>query len=60
MPERARSPIEIDTTRAASGPAWRSYLRAVGPGLVTGASDDDPSAIATYALAGARGGLSLL
>jgi|SRR5579864_4435537 len=26
----------------------RGYLRALGPGLVTGASDDDPSGIATY------------
>ena len=36
------------------GPAWRAYLRALGPGLVTGASDDDPSGIATYAQAGAQ------
>jgi NRAMP (natural resistance-associated macrophage protein)-like metal ion transporter len=33
---------------------WRAYLRALGPGLVTGASDDDPSGIATYAQAGAQ------
>jgi len=33
-----------------SGPAgWRAYLRALGPGLVTGASDDDPSGIAALA-----------
>jgi NRAMP (natural resistance-associated macrophage protein)-like metal ion transporter len=32
----------------------------MGPGLVTGASDDDPSGIATYAQAGARYGLSFL
>ncbi|HEY1761913.1 MAG TPA: Nramp family divalent metal transporter [Acidimicrobiales bacterium] len=35
-------------------------MHALGPGLVTGASDDDPSGIATYAQAGARGGLSFL
>src|SRR4029450_5398984 len=29
------------------------YFRLLGPGLVTGASDDDPSGIATYAVAGA-------
>src|SRR5205085_5167831 len=34
-------------------PGLRGYLRAAGPGLVTGASDDDPSGIATYAQAGA-------
>jgi NRAMP (natural resistance-associated macrophage protein)-like metal ion transporter len=39
---------------------WRQYLRALGPGLVTGASDDDPSGIATYAQTGAQYGLSLL
>jgi NRAMP (natural resistance-associated macrophage protein)-like metal ion transporter len=32
----------------------RRYLAALGPGLVTGASDDDPSGIATYAQAGAQ------
>lgn len=35
------------------------FLKALGPGLVTGAADDDPSGIATYAQAGAtfRNGL---
>jgi len=35
-------------------PAWQRLLRGLGPGLVTGASDDDPSGIATYAQAGAQ------
>jgi NRAMP (natural resistance-associated macrophage protein)-like metal ion transporter len=43
-----------------SGPRWRVYLRSLGPGLVTGASDDDPSGIATYAQTGAKFGLSML
>jgi NRAMP (natural resistance-associated macrophage protein)-like metal ion transporter len=43
-----------------TGPAWRQYLRILGPGLVTGASDDDPSGIATYAQAGAGHGLGFL
>jgi hypothetical protein len=38
----------------------RAYVRALGPGLITGASDDDPSGIATYAQAGARFGFSML
>jgi NRAMP (natural resistance-associated macrophage protein)-like metal ion transporter len=42
-----------------TGPVWQ-YLRAMGPGLVTGASDDDPSGIATYSQAGAKYGLALL
>ena len=38
----------------------RPKLRDVlGPGLVTGASDDDPSGIATYSQAGAQFGYSL-
>ena len=41
-------------------PAWRQYLSAIGPGLVTGASDDDPSGIATYSQAGARFGLAFV
>jgi NRAMP (natural resistance-associated macrophage protein)-like metal ion transporter len=36
------------------------YLRALGPGLVTGASDDDPSGIATYAQAGSKFGFGFL
>ena len=36
--------------------AWRSVL---GPGLITGASDDDPSGIATYSQAGAQFGYGL-
>jgi NRAMP (natural resistance-associated macrophage protein)-like metal ion transporter len=41
-------------------PAWRAYVRALGPGLVTGASDDDPSGVATYAQAGAQFKFALL
>jgi NRAMP (natural resistance-associated macrophage protein)-like metal ion transporter len=46
--------MPIAEARRARGSSWRQYLRAVGPGLVTGASDDDPSGIATYAQAGAQ------
>jgi NRAMP (natural resistance-associated macrophage protein)-like metal ion transporter len=35
-------------------------LKALGPGLITGASDDDPSGIATYAMAGAAFGYATL
>jgi NRAMP (natural resistance-associated macrophage protein)-like metal ion transporter len=38
----------------------RRYLRLLGPGLITGASDDDPAGIATYAVAGAALGYSTL
>ena len=36
------------------------FWKIIGPGLVTGASDDDPSGIATYSQAGAAYGLSTL
>jgi len=35
------------------------FLRVLGPGLITGASDDDPSGIATYSQAGAQFGFSI-
>jgi NRAMP (natural resistance-associated macrophage protein)-like metal ion transporter len=36
------------------------YFRTLGPGLVTGASDDDPSGITTYSVAGASFGYGML
>lgn len=36
------------------------FLRNLGPGLITGAADDDPSGISTYSVAGATTGLSML
>jgi len=38
----------------------RSLLRSIGPGVITGAADDDPSGIATYSVAGAQFGTMLL
>src|SRR5579862_4633265 len=54
------SRTRVDTTQAASPGVLRGYLRALGPGLVTGASDDDPSGIATYAQAGSTFGFAFL
>lgn len=47
----------ITNTRAPS--ARQSWWRLLGPGLITGAADDDPSGIATYAQAGAQFGFRL-
>jgi NRAMP (natural resistance-associated macrophage protein)-like metal ion transporter len=41
-------------------PIEKTLLERLGPGLITGASDDDPSGIATYSQAGAAYGFSLL
>jgi len=38
----------------------RSFFRKLGPGLVTGASDDDPSGIGTYSQVGAQFGYGML
>lgn len=37
----------------------RQLFRKIGPGVITGASDDDPSGIGTYSMAGAQFGYSL-
>jgi Mn2+/Fe2+ NRAMP family transporter len=46
----------LDETRQ---PARRKLLQVLGPGLITGASDDDPSGIATYSQVGAQFGYGL-
>lgn len=38
----------------------RLFVKALGPGLITGASDDDPSGIGTYSSVGAAFGLSII
>jgi len=38
----------------------RGYFKRIGPGIVTGAADDDPSGIGTYSQAGATSGYRLL
>ena len=51
------SPLsEHPTPRPKSG----SVLKKLGPGLITGAADDDPSGIATYSQAGAQFGSNML
>ena len=52
------SVIELDSPPAKSSKL--KWLARLGPGLITGASDDDPSGIATYSQAGANLGTSLL
>src|SRR3954464_6529128 len=45
--------------QAHAGPI-KEFLKALGPGLITGASDDDPSGIVTYSMAGAAFGYATL
>ena len=57
--------MDVQIERVATRPAKRlrdhvrGIGRALGPGLISGAADDDPSGIATYAQAGARFGYAL-
>ncbi|MGB2816998.1 MAG: divalent metal cation transporter, partial [Burkholderiaceae bacterium] len=46
--------------RPSGSSAFTRRLRQLGPGLITGAADDDPSGIATYSQAGAQFGFSVL
>jgi NRAMP (natural resistance-associated macrophage protein)-like metal ion transporter len=57
-----RSAVSVPRDEASNPHASRllRVWRVLGPGLVTGASDDDPSGIATYAQAGAQYGFGLL
>ena len=54
MPGKAQ---DSQTNPSSSADSW---LNKLGPGLVTGAEDDDPSGIATYSQAGAQFGFQLL
>src|SRR2546423_15446417 len=52
--------VEERSKTGAPKPVPHGTLRSVGLGLITGAADDDPSAIGTYASAGASLGPSFL
>jgi Mn2+/Fe2+ NRAMP family transporter len=55
------TPINMDDPALdeAKPPAERRLLQVLGPGLITGAADDDPSGIATYSQVGAQFGYGL-
>lgn len=50
------APAAVSDRRSPS----RRIAAALGPGIITGAADDDPSGVATYSIAGARFGTHLL
>ena len=52
-----RRQIPRDTARPVG---IRAFWKSLGPGIVTGAADDDPSGIATYSIAGAQYGTAFL
>ena len=50
----------MQNAKAAPQEHEESWLKKLGPGLITGAADDDPSGIATYSQAGAQFGFNML
>ncbi|MGA3127501.1 MAG: Nramp family divalent metal transporter [Candidatus Korobacteraceae bacterium] len=61
MDRRRHDPeLEARQRSGQSKPVDKGSIRSIGLGLITGAADDDPSAIGTYASAGARLGPSFL
>jgi hypothetical protein len=50
----------LQAAEAKRNASLKQFLKILGPGLITGASDDDPSGIGTYTTAGASLGYSLL
>src|ERR1700731_2766284 len=57
MSKRARSKTRHSGT--VKQPERPKLIEIMGPGLITGASDDDPSGIATYSQAGAQFGINM-
>jgi len=58
--DRGEKPRRADALRLLWGRVKRHPLSRLGPGLITGVADDDPSGIATYSQAGAQFGLNML
>ena len=58
--ERSRPPQHASGDASATAPQNnKTLLQKLGPGLITGASDDDPSGIATYSQTGAQFGYGM-
>src|SRR3954466_8492447 len=60
VPQRRRTEGPPHESSSAPDPKRHGVARALGLGLIAGAADDDPSAIGTYAAAGAKAGPALL
>jgi len=58
-PRRSSRPSRTKTANEACGRVDR-FFRSLGPGLITGCADDDPSGISTYSIAGATFGYGTL
>jgi len=59
-PIQARGAAQLAENESRRRGRVRSFFANLGPGLITGAADDDPSGISTYSTAGAGYGFGLL
>jgi NRAMP (natural resistance-associated macrophage protein)-like metal ion transporter len=59
MSSQAKPQLTGEEIATTSRSLWQRFVT-LGPGLITGAADDDPSGISTYSVAGASAGLSML
>jgi NRAMP (natural resistance-associated macrophage protein)-like metal ion transporter len=57
----ARKNLSTENVEKGKAPGFlRTFFANLGPGLITGAADDDPSGISTYSVAGAAYGYATL
>src|ERR1700682_4989046 len=59
LPETNTPSVHLAAPSTVPPPRSAGFLKSLGPGLVTGAADDDPSGIATYSQVGAQFGYGL-
>ena len=59
-PKTAAGGRDVGKPAGYTASGWRRFVRQLGPGVITGAADDDPSGIGTYSQVGAQFGLTLL
>lgn len=59
MTAQTPAPFDFESEPAPHPHKPRNLLQVLGPGLVTGAADDDPSGIATYSQVGAQFGFGM-
>ena len=58
--EKNNNDVLLNNKQASKFSSTKDALKSLGPGLITGASDDDPSGIATFSQAGAQFGFGML
>ena len=56
----SREKTKVPARSQSEASRWSRWWRSLGPGLTTGAADDDPSGIATYSITGAQFGNQFL